>query len=102
MNNYSNEQPNEEFFFELSDFYKIFGDGTRLKILYVLDSHELCVCDISSALKMTSSAVSHQLRILRSSNLVKTRRDGKTIFYSLSDDHVKKIIECGIEHINEK
>ena len=92
----------DEILFDLADFYKIFGDTTRIKILYALDKRDLCVCDISSILNMTVSAVSHQLKTLRDSNLVKTRREGKSIFYSLSDDHVRKIIDCGLEHIMEK
>ena len=93
--------PQDELIFELADFYKIFGDTTRVKILYALDKAELCVCDISALLNMTISAVSHQLKILRDSNLVSTRRDGKVVYYSLADNHVKEIIECGIEHISE-
>ena len=94
--------PQDELIFEFADFYKIFGDTTRVKILYALDKAELCVCDISALLNMTISAVSHQLKILRDSNLVSTRRDGKVVYYSLADNHVKEIIECGMEHIEEK
>ena len=93
--------PQDELIFELADFYKIFGDTTRVRILYALDKAELCVCDISALLNMTISAVSHQLKILRDSNLVSTRREGKVVYYSLADNHVKEIIECGIEHITE-
>ena len=93
--------PKDELIFDLADFYKIFGDTTRVKILYALDKSELCVCDISALLGMSVSAVSHQLKILRDSNLVKTKREGKVIYYSLSDDHVKSILECGMEHISE-
>ena len=93
--------PQDELIFDLADFYKIFGDTTRVRILYALDKAELCVCDISALLNMTISAVSHQLKILRDSNLVSTRRDGKVVYYSLADGHVKEIIECGIEHIME-
>ena len=92
---------NDEIIFELADFYKIFGDTTRVKILCALDKSELCVCDVSSLLNMTISAVSHQLKILREANLVKTRRDGKVVYYSLLDEHVKEIIECGMEHVLE-
>ena len=92
----------EEVLFDLADFYKIFGDTTRIKILYAIDKQDLCVCDIASILNMTVSAVSHQLKQLRDSNLVKTRREGKSIYYSLSDDHVRQIIDCGLEHIMEK
>ena len=94
--------PKDEMIFDLADFYKIFGETTRVKILYALDKSELCVCDISALLGMSVSAVSHQLKILRDSNLVKTKRDGKVIYYSLSDNHVQSILECGIEHIKEK
>lgn len=93
--------PKDEMIFDLADFYKIFGDTTRVKILYALDKSELCVCDISALLEMTVSAVSHQLKILRDSNLVKTRREGKVVYYSLADHHVQEIIECGMEHISE-
>jgi len=94
--------PEDEVIFDLADFYKIFGDTTRVKILYALDKSELCVCDISALLGMSVSAVSHQLRTLRDSNLVRTKRQGKVVYYSLSDDHVKSILECGLEHIQEK
>lgn len=94
--------PKDEMIFDLADFYKIFGDTTRVKILYALDKSELCVCDISALLGMSLSAVSHQLRTLRESDLVRTKRDGKVIYYSLADEHVKSILECGIEHIKEK
>ena len=93
--------PKDEMIFDLADFYKIFGDTTRVKILYALDKSELCVCDISALLSMSVSAVSHQLRTLRESNLVRTKRQGKVIYYSLADDHVKSILECGIDHISE-
>ncbi|MCQ2588309.1 MAG: metalloregulator ArsR/SmtB family transcription factor [Treponema sp.] len=91
----------DEEIFNLADFFKIFADTTRIKILYCLDKNELCVCDVAALLNMTISAVSHQLKILRDANLVKTRRDGKVVYYSLSDEHVKEIIECGMEHILE-
>ena len=94
--------PEDEMIFDLADFYKIFGDTTRVKILYALDKSELCVCDISALLGMSISAVSHQLRTLRESDLVRTERQGKVIYYSLADEHVKSILECGIEHIKEK
>ncbi|MCR4736509.1 MAG: metalloregulator ArsR/SmtB family transcription factor [Treponema sp.] len=86
----------------MSLFYKIFADVTRVRILCALDKAELCVCDLSSFLGMTISAVSHQLKLLRESDLVKTRRDGKVVYYSLTDEHVQQIIECGMEHILEK
>ena len=94
--------PQEQTMFSLSDFFKLFGDNTRIKILYSLLKNELCVCDIAALLKMTVSAISHQLKLLREANIVKTRRDGKAIFYSLADEHVSKIIEFGMEHIFEK
>ncbi|MCQ2576830.1 MAG: metalloregulator ArsR/SmtB family transcription factor [Treponema sp.] len=96
-----NQFPADETLFDIADFFKIFGDTTRVKILYALDKHDLCVCDISTLLNMTISAVSHQLKVLRENNLVKTRREGKVVFYSLADDHVKEIIECGMEHVLE-
>lgn len=95
------DEKEEDLMFNLSDFYKIFGDSTRMKILYSLNKSDLCVGDISTKLDMSISAVSHQLKVLREANLVSTKRDGKVIYYSLADEHVKQIIECGIEHINE-
>lgn len=86
---------------DLAELFKVFGDVTRLKILSALLDRELCVCDIAEKLAMTQSAVSHQLNLLRRSKLVKTRREGKSVFYSLDDDHVCDIISCGMEHINE-
>ena len=94
--------PPDETLFDLSDFYKIFGDTTRVKILYALDKSELCVCDISVLLGMSVSAVSHQLHTLREADLVRSKRDGKIVYYSLADEHVKSILECGFEHILEK
>ncbi len=92
--------PTEDLLLELSDFYKIFADSTRLKILFTIEE-PMCVCDIASVLGMTKSAVSHQLKILRQSNLVRYRKSGKNVFYSLSDEHVKVIIEYALEHIKE-
>lgn len=94
--------PADETLYDLAELYKVFGDSTRIKILYVLLEAEMCVCDISTLLGISQSAISHQLKILRQSDLVKPRRDGKTIFYSLADDHVKTIISNGMEHISEK
>lgn len=91
--------PVDEDFFELSDFFRIFGDFTRLKILYVLGKQSLCVCDISELLEMTLSAISHQLKILREAKLVETKREGKVIFYSLVDSHVKELIDIGLHHL---
>ena len=94
--------PSNQLINALSDFFKIFGDTTRVKIMCALDKSEMCVGDISVLLDMTVSAVSHQLKILREASLVKTKRQGKIVFYSLADEHVQRIIECGIEHIIEK
>ena len=95
------EMPGDETLYDLAELFKVFGDSTRIKILYALFEAELCVCDISRLLGLTQSAVSHQLRVLKNSRLVKFRRDGKTVFYSLADDHVRKIIAQGMEHVNE-
>ena len=86
-------------FFELAGLYKAFSDPTRVKILWALHCHEMCVCDLASLLDMTKSAISHQLKTLRLSNLVKFRKQGKVVYYSLADDHVKDIFEKGFEHI---
>lgn len=93
--------PDDETLYDLAELFKVFGDSTRIKILYALFEAELCVCDISKLLGLTQSAVSHQLRVLKGSRLVKFRRDGKTVFYSLADDHVRKIIAQGMEHVHE-
>ena len=85
----------------LAELFKVFGDPTRIRILFILFETEVCVCDLAKALNMTQSAVSHQLRILKQSRLVKNRRDGKSVFYSLADDHVRTIIAQGREHILE-
>jgi Predicted transcriptional regulators len=94
--------PPEDELYDLSDFFKVLGDSTRVKIMWALDECEMCVCDLAVLLNMTKSAVSHQLKSLRSANLVKHRKEGKVVFYSLSDDHVKEILEKGLEHIREK
>ncbi len=93
--------PEDEFIADISDFFRIFSDTTRIKILWALDESEMCVCDISGLLGMTKSAVSHQLKVLKDNNLVKGRRDGKEVFYSLADCHIKDIFEKAVEHINE-
>lgn len=95
------ELPEEELLFDLAELFKIFGDSTRIKILYVLFEAEMCVCDIAQLLGMTQSAISHQLQILKKSKLVKYRRSGKTVFYSLADSHVRAILDQGMEHITE-
>jgi len=96
------ELPTDELISDLSDLYKIFGDTTRLKILFALFEEEMCVCAIAELLNMTQSAISHQLKVLRDANLVEPRRDGKTIYYHLSDKHVSTIIGQGFEHIIEE
>ena len=93
--------PDEERLMDLAELFKVFGDSTRIRILFVLFEAELCVCDLAEALHMTQSAISHQLRILKGSKLVKSRREGKSVFYSLADDHVRTIIGQGMEHIEE-
>ena len=93
--------PSEVTLFDLSELFKIFGDSTRIKILYCLFANEMCVCDIATLLTMSQSAISHQLAVLKRSKLVNARRDGKTVFYSLADDHVRTIIDQGIEHVTE-
>lgn len=93
--------PDEDELYDLAELYKVFADSTRIKILYVLFESEMCVCDIAQLLEMSQSAISHQLRVLKQSKLVKFRRDGKTIFYSLADEHVRTIMDQGIEHIEE-
>lgn len=94
--------PDEELLYDLADFFKVFGDSTRINILWALDRAEMCVCDLATLLNMTKSAISHQLKTLRKEKLVKYRRQGKVVFYSLQDDHVKNILEIGLEHIKER
>ena len=93
--------PDEDTLYDLAELFKVFGDSTRIRILYVLFEAEVCVCDLAATLSMTQSAVSHQLKILKQARLVKARREGKQVFYSLSDDHVRAIISSGIEHVEE-
>jgi ArsR family transcriptional regulator len=95
------DMPSDDTLYKLSELYKLFGDKTRIRILYVLLKREMCVCDIAKLLDMTISAISHQLKILKQASLVKFRREGKTVFYSLADDHVKTILNNGMEHIEE-
>ena len=95
------ELPDDETLYDLAEVFKVFGDSTRIKILYARFEAELCVCDIAQLLGLSQSAVSHQLRVLKATRLVKPRRDGKTVFYSLDDDHVRKIIAQGMEHVSE-
>ncbi len=91
-----------EVLYAVSDFFKVMSDSTRMRIMTALDSGEMCVCDLSEVLGMTKSAISHQLKVLKDAELVKFRREGKNVFYSLKDNHVKTILEMGIEHIKEK
>ena len=93
--------PEDGLLFDLAELYKIFGDSTRIKILYLLFEEELCVCDIAEALKMTVSAISHQLRILKNAKLIRFRKEGKSVIYALADDHVTSILAEGMEHITE-
>lgn len=95
------ELPGEDVLYDLTELFRIFGDSTRIRILYVLFETEMCVCDIAALLGMTQSAISHQLKALKTARLVKARREGKTVFYSLADDHVKTIIDQGLDHILE-
>ena len=97
----NDNMPDEDILYDLADLFKIFADSTRIKILYVLFESEMCVCDIANLLGMTQSAISHQLRALKQSKLVKYRREGKTVFYSLSDAHVRTILDQGMEHVAE-
>lgn len=93
--------PEETELYDLAELFKVFGDSTRIRILFVLFEAEVCVCDLAKALNMTQSAISHQLKILKQSKLVKSRREGKSVFYSLADGHVRTIIAQGREHIEE-
>jgi ArsR family transcriptional regulator len=93
--------PQEEKLYDLADFFKIFGDSARIKIIWALMQSEMCVCDLSALLNRTKSAISHQVRVLRQARLVKYKKLGKTVVYSLSDSHIRKVFEQGFEHINE-
>ena len=96
------DMPDEEILYDLAELFKIFGDSTRIKILYVLFESEMCVYDIAQLLHMTQSAISHQLRALKQSKLVKYRREGKTVFYSLDDEHIRMVLEQGMTHLRHK
>ena len=93
--------PEETMLYDLAELFKVFGDSTRMRILFVLFEAEVCVCDLAQVLNMTQSAISHQLKILKQNKLVKCRREGKSIFYSLADEHVRAIINQGMEHVEE-
>ena len=94
--------PNEDLFYRLAEFFKILGDTTRVRILYVLDKNEMCVCDIANVLGMTKSSISHQLGTLRRCGIVKCRKVGKEVFYMLDDEHIKEVFEIGSKHIEHK
>ena len=96
------EMPEEEILYDLAELFKVFGDSTRIKILYVLFQSEMCVCDIAQLLDMNQSAISHQLRVLKQAKLIKSRREGKSVFYSLDDSHVRMILSMGMEHAKEQ
>ncbi|HAK41736.1 MAG TPA: transcriptional regulator [Clostridium sp.] len=102
VNEVKSKMPEEESLYDLAELFKVFGDSTRIKILWALDEAEMCVCDIAVLLNMTQSAISHQLRVLKQANLVKNRKEGKVVYYSLDDDHVKNIFDQGLIHINEE
>ncbi len=101
VSQWKNEMPDEDSLYELADLYKIFGDSTRIKIMFLLLKSEMCVCDIADVLSMNQSAISHQLRVLKQNKLVKNRREGKSVIYSLADQHVISILSQGMEHIME-
>ncbi len=98
----SKEMLTDNLFYKIADFYKILGDTTRMKILYALDKGEMCVCDIANVLSMSKSSISHQLGTLRRSGIVRCRKVGKEVYYMLDDDHIKEVIEIGIEHIEHR
>jgi ArsR family transcriptional regulator, lead/cadmium/zinc/bismuth-responsive transcriptional repressor len=94
--------PEDSFVYDLSDFFKVLGDSTRVRILHALSLSEMCVCDLACLLDMNQSAVSHQLKVLKMTRLVKSRKDGKVAYYMLADEHVRDIFECGAQHISER
>ena len=102
VNDIKSKMPKDENLYDLAEFFKVFGDTTRIKIIYVLFQSELCVCDIAALLGMTQSAISHQLRVLKQARLVKYRKDGKVVYYSLDDEHVQTIFNMGYAHILER
>lgn len=101
INNLSKEMLDEEILQDVSDLFKVFSDSTRIKIIFALFKSEMCVCDIAALLEMNQSAISHQLRVLKQSRLVKYRKDGKSVYYSLDDDHIKQIFHMALDHIKE-
>ena len=102
VNQVRDKMPQEESLYDLAELFKVFGDSTRIRILWALHEAEMCVCDIVVLLNMTQSAISYQLRVLKQANLVKNRKEGKVVYYSLVDDHVREIFDQGLIHINEK
>ncbi|MDR1007847.1 MAG: metalloregulator ArsR/SmtB family transcription factor [Campylobacteraceae bacterium] len=101
VNIVKNRMPDDEILFDLAELFKVFGDSTRVKILYALFQHQMCVCDIAALLGMTKSSISHQLRVLKQAKLVKYKKDGKIVFYSLDDEHIKNIFDQAFHHIKE-
>ena len=101
VNSVRAKMPEEEKLYDLAELFKVFGDSTRIRILWALDEAEMCVCDIAYLLNMTQSAISHQLRVLKQVKLVRNRKEGKVVYYSLDDEHVKMIFDQGLVHINE-
>lgn len=101
VNSVEMNMPDEESLYDLAELFKVFGDTTRIKILYTLFKSEMCVCDIAEILSMTQSAISHQLKVLKQAKLIKNRREGKQVIYSLDDSHISNIISLGLEHIME-
>lgn len=95
------KMPEDDLIYDSAEFFKVFADSTRMKIIYALLENELCVCDLANIVKTTQSAISHQLRILKQSKLVKYRKDGKVVYYSLDDEHIREIVMKGREHIEE-
>lgn len=102
VENVKKQMLDEDILFDVSDFFKMLGDSTRAKIMWALDKHEMCVCDLAALLGMTKSAISHQLKTLREANLVKFKKEGKNVIYTLDDDHVKDIFEKALEHVLER
>ncbi|PAB58725.1 ArsR/SmtB family transcription factor [Anaeromicrobium sediminis] len=102
VNELRKKMPEEEKLYDLAELFKVFGDGTRIKILCALMHSEMCVCDIAALLEMKQSAISHQLRVLKQARLVKYRKDGKMVYYSLDDNHVMNVFDQGFNHINHK
>ncbi len=102
VKNTLNKMPEKELFQKLAEFFKMIGDPTRTKILFALDQNEMCVCDIANVLGMTKSSISHQLATLKQSGIVKYRKEGKEVYYTLDDDHVQQVFEIAIEHIQHK